>query len=142
MYSVYNILFFAARPLCFPGSWSASGDALLGPCSECLVGFYQVKNIYFSRSNINGVTGERNIADMWQDHYKSMQNSVKKAPKNYLCLIRLTISEENLLFFPLQRSLLHLIFKKGKSCGVDGLAAELSRFVHPITHVFLSLLFN
>ena len=84
MCSVYNILFFAARPLCFPGSWSASGDALLGPCSECLVGFYQVKMIYFSRNNINDVAGERNSADMWQALYKSIQNSVKKAHINYL----------------------------------------------------------
>ena len=36
--------------------------------------------------------------------------------------------------------------KRGKSCGVDGLAAEhfifAHRITHRITHVFLSLLFN
>ena len=32
--------------------------------------------------------------------------------------------------------------KRGKSCGVDGLAAEHFMFAHRITHVFLSLLFN
>ena len=32
--------------------------------------------------------------------------------------------------------------KSGKSCGVDGLAAEHFLFAHRITHVFLSLLFN
>ena len=32
--------------------------------------------------------------------------------------------------------------KSGKSCSVDGLAAEHFMFAHRITHVFLSLLFN
>ena len=33
-------------------------------------------------------------------------------------------------------------FKSGKSCGVNGLAAEHFMFAHRITHVFLSLLFS
>ena len=32
--------------------------------------------------------------------------------------------------------------KSGKSCGVDGLAAEHFLFAHRITHVYLSLLVN
>ena len=33
-------------------------------------------------------------------------------------------------------------FKRGKACGVDGLAAKHFIYAHSITHVFLSLLFN
>ena len=35
-------------------------------------------------TSINGVTGESNLADMWQDYYESILNSVKIAFRNNL----------------------------------------------------------
>ena len=42
---------FAALPLCVPGTMSESGNALMGPCSECLDGFYQVSLILIIKTN-------------------------------------------------------------------------------------------
>ena len=50
-------------------------------------------------TTINGVTGECNIADMWQDHYKSILNSVKNSSQKQFVTERLTPSKENHLIF-------------------------------------------
>ena len=83
-------------------------------------------------TTIDGVTGENEIAEMWQDHYKSILNSVKNNSKQAYAILFST-SYINVALDSL---------KSGKSCGVDGLAAEHFMFAHRITHVFLSLLFN
>ena len=46
------------------------------------------------------------------------------------------------MFFTADINVAFHSLKGGKSCGVDGLAAEHFMFAHRITHIFLSLLFN
>ena len=67
-------------------------------------------------TTINGVTGECNIADMWQDHYKSILNRVKNSSQKQFVTERLTLSKENLLYYLLQISLAFKSLKSGKSC--------------------------
>ena len=92
---------------------------------------------------ICGITGENEIAEMWQVHYKSILNSVKTNFRQQFVTNKLSsIREESILF---STSVINVTFhslKSGKSCGVDGLAAEHFLFALRVTHVFLSLLFN
>ena len=53
-----------------------------------------------------------------------------------------SIRGESILFSTSDINVALHFLKSGKSCGVDGLAAEHFLFAHRITHVFLSLLFN
>ena len=55
IYSTISIIVLADVPLCVPGTMSVSGDAVLGPCSECGVGFYQVTNIMLHCNNNNNI---------------------------------------------------------------------------------------
>ena len=53
-----------------------------------------------------------------------------------------SIRGESILFSTSDINVALHSLKSGKSCGVDGLAAEHFLFAHRITHVFLSILFN
>ena len=53
-----------------------------------------------------------------------------------------SIRGESILFFTADINVALHSLKSGKSCGVDGLAAEHFMFARRITHVFLYLLFN
>ena len=80
---------------------------------------------------------------MWQDHYKSILSSVKTNSRQQFVTNRLSsIRGESILFSTSDINVALHSLKSGKSCGVDGLAAEHFLFAHRITHVFLSLLFN
>ena len=90
-----------------------------------------------------GVTGETDIAEMWQDHYKSILNSVKGNLQQHFVTSKInSISDESILFSTSDINIALHSLKCGKSCGVDGLAAEHFKYAHRISHVFLSLLFN
>ena len=94
-------------------------------------------------STVGGVTGESEIAEMWQDHYKSILNSVKNNTRQQFVTNKLdSIRGESIMFSTEDINVALYFLKSGKSCGVDGLAAEHFMFAHRITHVFLSLLFN
>ena len=94
---------------------------------------------------IDNCTGEENIAHMWQDHYNSLLNSVKGNSSKQVIHDKLgTIPSESksILFTNSDLNNALKSLKRGKACGVDGLAAEHFIYAHSITHVFLSLLFN
>ena len=94
-------------------------------------------------TTIGGITGENEIAEMWQDHYKSILSSVKTNSRQQFVTNKLSsIRGESILFSTSDINVALHSLKSGKSCGVDGLAAEHFLFAHRITHVFLSLLFN
>ena len=80
---------------------------------------------------------------MWQDHYKSILNSVKNNTRQQFVTNKLdSIRGESIMFSTADINVALHSLKSGKSCGVDGLAAEHFMFAHRIAHVFLSLLFN
>ena len=92
---------------------------------------------------VEGVTGESEIAEMWQDYYKSILNSVKNNTRQQFVTSKLdSIRGESIMFSTADINVALHSLKSGKSCGVDGLAVEHFMFAHRITHVFLSLLFN
>ena len=94
-------------------------------------------------TTIGGITGENEIAEMWQDHYKSILSSVKTNSRQQFVTNKLSsIRGESILFSTSDINVALHSLKSGKSCGVDGLATEHFLFAHRITHVFLSLLFN
>ena len=94
-------------------------------------------------TTIDGVTGENEIAEMWQDHYKSILNSVKNNSKQEYVTDKInSIRGQSILFFTSVINVALDSLKSGKSCGVDCLAAEHFMFAHCITPVFLSLLLN
>ena len=80
---------------------------------------------------------------MWQDHYKSILNSVKTNSRQQFVTNKLSsIRSDSILFSTSNINVAFHFLKSEKSCGVDGLAAEHFLFAHRITPVFLSLLFN
>ena len=94
-------------------------------------------------TTIGGVAGETDIPEMWQDHYKSILNSVSGNFQQHFVSSKInSISEESILFSTSDINIALHSLKCGKSCGVDGLAADHFKYAHRISHVFLSLLFN
>ena len=92
---------------------------------------------------VGGVTGESEIAEMWHDHYKSIINSVKNNTRQrFVTNKRGSIRGESIMFFTADINVTLHSLKSGKSCSVDGLAAEHFMFAYRITHVFVSLLYN
>ena len=86
-----------------------------------------------------------NIAYMWQDHYNSLLNSVKGNSSEQVIHAKLgTIPSRSQSILCTNSDLNSALksLKRGKACGVDGLAAEHIIYAHSITHVFLPLLFN
>ena len=80
---------------------------------------------------------------MWQDHYTVIQNTVQNSryKKNVNEQIAQIGNDSiKLTIYNISDALKSL--KKGKACGVVGLAAEHFIYAHSISHVFLSLLFN
>ena len=76
-------------------------------------------------STFGGVTGESEIAEMWQDHYKSILNSLKNNTRQQFVTNKLdsTRGEFILLSTADINVALHSL-KSGISSGVDGLSAE------------------
>ena len=77
-------------------------------------------------SMIDNSTGEENIAHMWQDHYNSLLNSVKGNSSKQVIHDKLgTIPSESksILFTNSDLNSALKSLKRGKACGVDGLAA-------------------
>ena len=75
---------------------------------------------------IDKCTGEANIAHMWQDHYNSLLNSVKGNSSKQVIYDKLgTIPSESksILFTNSDLNSALKSLKRGKACGVDGLAA-------------------
>ena len=95
-------------------------------------------------SMIDNCTGEENIAHMWQGHYNSLLNSVKGNSSKQVIhdmLGTIPCESKSILF---TNSDLNSPLKRGKACGVDGLAAEhfIVFMLIVLLMYFLSLLFN
>ena len=91
-------------------------------------------------SMIDNGTGEENIAHMWQDHYNSLLNSVKGNSSKQVIHDKLGTIPSEWKSIPFTNSDLNSALKslkRGKACGVDGLAAEHFLYAHSITHVLL-----
>ena len=74
---------------------------------------------------IGGVTCETNIVEMWQDHYKSILISVKGNLQQHFVTSKInSISDESILLSTSDINIALHFLKCGKSCGVNGLAAE------------------
>ena len=94
-------------------------------------------------TTIAGVIRETDLAEMWQDHYKSILNTVKDSSQQHFVTSKInSISDEAILFSTSDINIALHSLKCKKSCGLDGLAAEHFKFAHRIFHVFLSLLFD
>ena len=94
-------------------------------------------------TTIGGITGKNEIAEMWRDHYKLIITNVKTNYRQQFVTNKFSsIRGESNLFSTSDFNVVRHSLKIGKSCGVDGLAAEHFLFAHRITHVFSSLLFN
>ena len=88
-------------------------------------------------TTIGGVTGENEIAEMWQDHYKSILNSVKNNSKQEYVIAKInSITGQSILFSTSDINVALDSLKSEKLCDVDGLAAEHFMFAHHITHDF------
>ena len=80
---------------------------------------------------------------MWQDHYKSILSSVKTNSRPQFVTNKLSsISGESILISTSDINVALHSLKSGKSCGVNGLAAEHFLFAHRIIiHGYYSWLF-
>ena len=108
----------------------------------------KVKNVNNSKSPlatcVDGQTGDQNIVNMWQSHYKSLLNSVKnvsckaevvESVKDIaMCKDMIVTSEE------VKDACCKL--KSGKSCGPDKLPGEAFKFADPKLYVLLALCFS
>ena len=94
-------------------------------------------------SKINNCVSDTDICKMWQDHYQSLLNSVKSLEhKTSITNTLSSIENESIEIRPLDIVNTLKSVNKGKTCGVDGLAAEHFIYADERIHVILSILFN
>ena len=95
-------------------------------------------------SNVDGYVGNRDIANMWQQHYSALLNSVSNPAKRTEVndLINSGQGLCALAISPAQVSDSMKALKLGKSCGSDGIAAEHFKFANKSICVYLSILFT
>ena len=102
------------------------------------------KNVRVQASTINGITGEKDITEMWRQHYCTLLNSSRDVGKKQQVLNSLesiTICDEDLFQMHEVESAIHNL-KKGKSPGKDGLSSEHFIYSSKKVVAFLCLIFN
>ena len=97
-------------------------------------------------STVNGVTGSKNIAEMWKKHFETLLNSSKNVDKKNEVLDAVSgVNSNNCYFVRFSVDEIKDGFKNiknGKTCGLDSIYGEHLKYAHPRLQVLLSLLFN
>ena len=93
---------------------------------------------------IDGCRGEASISGMWRDHYKNVMNSVHNASAKPLLQSRICDLPQNndqrINSDDVKEALRKA--KKGKACGLDGLASEHFIYADECLSVLLALFFS
>jgi len=95
-------------------------------------------------ASVNGQSGELNIADMWQDHYSTILNSVSNKENQPFVkdsIANINCNDKFLINSAMVSKAIKLL-KSGKAAGSDHLSGE--HFIHAdqAVSVLLSMLFN
>ena len=93
--------------------------------------------------SINGISGEANIARMWNDHFSVILNSVRETGSKRSVLQRFTVENNNFERFSVPevtKSIDEL--SSGRSCGNDRLSAEHFKYAGISCATHLSLCFT
>lgn len=97
-------------------------------------------------STVDGVTGTKNVTEMWKTHFEMLLNSSNNTSEKDHVLNKISGVTINNCF--LQRFTVDEVkeslknVKNGKTCGLDSIYGEHLKFAHNRLHVLLSLLFN
>ena len=129
---------------------TARADALAASLSKKdMISFWKSiktmnhKNVPLAPS-INGISGERDICDVWQNHYCDILNCVKSDNNNTVvknCISSIKSADHHIIS---PCDIVNAIkdLKSGKSVGFDLLAAEHFMYADGIICIFLSLLYT
>jgi hypothetical protein len=95
-------------------------------------------------TSIDGHTGESAIASMWRSHFHGIMTAVKRDDHRVPVNEALQATARQDLARVSPRMVQHALkkSKKGKACGMDGLAAEHFIYADDIISVLLSMFFN
>ena len=96
-------------------------------------------------TSIEGHIGESAIASMWRSHFKDIMNAVKRDDHRRPVqeAMQATTHADLARISPrVVRHALHKKMKKGKACGLEGIAAEHFIYADDVICVLLSMLFN
>jgi hypothetical protein len=95
---------------------------------------------------VGGVTGDKNVASLWRDHFNNLYNSVQENGSKETFFNRInSISASNTEFSAMSVQEISGAIrqqKKGKAVGLDGIAMEAYIFGNLRLSVHLCLLFN
>ena len=93
---------------------------------------------------LNGCHGEKDIANMWRDHYETLLNCVKsdECKEKIIDFLSSDNNIKNVVIQPCQVKEALKSAKLGKACGHDGLAAEHFIFADGSICVYLSMLYS
>ena len=93
---------------------------------------------------LNGCHGEKDIANMWGDHYETLLNCVKsdECKGKIIDFLSPDNNIKNVVIQPCQVKEAMKSAKLGKACGHDGLAAEHFIFADGSICVYLSMLYT
>ena len=93
---------------------------------------------------LNGCHGEKDIVNMWGDHYETLLNCVKsdECKGKIIDFLSPENNIKNVVIQPCQVKEALKSAKLGKACGHDGLAAEHFIFADGSICVYLSMLYT
>ena len=96
-------------------------------------------------TTLDGVTGNSNICDKWNEYFGSLLNScIDRSDKETVCNSFCDLSKETdcVIFSPIDIYNAIKKTKSGKSGGSDKVMAEHLKFAHAKINVLLSMIFN
>ena len=94
-------------------------------------------------STVNGVSGNKNIANMWHDYYKTLLNSTKSTVnKSYVSQQFKKCNIDDFYVSPCDVKEAVKKLKKGKSAGLDSLSSEHYMYASDKIYVLFSIVLN
>ena len=101
-------------------------------------------NIKMQATTIEGVTGSKEICNMWRDHFYALLNSSTDTSKQDVVMEKLSSINDgqDVNFTPLDVANAIRKLKNGKSSGLDNLSSEHYQKSHGKISVYLSIIFN
>ena len=138
-----------ALRLCRSQSEQLESDSMASSLSQCNHRDFwkrvnRKKNASVGTANtVKGISGDKNIAEFWRDHYNSLLNSVHDGNDGVLLDERLSNSlDDNFSFTSHDIDIARGKLKLRKSVGLDGVSSEHLKYAPSQLNIHLAMFFN
>ena len=91
-------------------------------------------------NNIDGITGENNIAGVWKNHFETLLNTCNDKV-TFNCKQTISYTDDMIVNVNEVRDCVKSL-KCGKAAGIDGISAEHFKYAHEQLNILLAIVFS